>query len=196
MKRSLKTLAVVVCFVGAELAMASGVQADILDGAPSSQPFISTGSKTIETYVDGLEKVGSEATEGPETAGQLIPAGKPTDLLVLEDELLDLDASSPYVVADSPAEAERLLDSLEEGALNGSPAASSPTAARVQYGPCTLTPSSVYLRTSSGKKAVGFKPITKCSVPATKIHHSTDLRHKWGVWWRHKVTITGQNSGV
>ena len=176
--------------------MAGAVQAETLDGAPSGQPFISTESKTIETYADGLRKLGSEATEGPETAGQLIPAGKPTDPLVLEDELLDLGAPSLYVVADSPAEAERLLDLLEEGALSGRPATSSTTAARVQYGPCTLTPSSVYLRTSSGKKAVGFKSITKCSVPVAKIHHSTDLRHKWGVWWRHKVTITGQNSGV
>lgn len=169
-KRSLRALAVAVCFMGAEPWPALFRRAYV-DVAPSPQPFVGTESKTFESYADALEieELGSEATEAPAIAGQLMPADKPTDRLVLDDELLDVGVSSPYVVADSPAEAERLLDSLQEGALNGGPGASSSAAARVQYGPCTLTPSSVYLRTSSGKKkAVGFKPVTKCSVPVVK----------------------------
>lgn len=86
----------------------------------------------------------------------------------------DQENASPYVEADSPAEAIRTLDRLEVA-----PAA----AARATYGPCTLTPSYAYLRKSSGRKAVGTKPKTTCSRYVTSIRHSTDMRYRSALWW-------------
>lgn len=67
----------------------------------------------------------------------------------------------------------------------------------VRYGPCTLYPSNVYLRKSSGYAAVGFKPATKCTVPVTSIHHDSDIRYKWYLWWRKAgATHSGGNRGA
>ncbi|WP_158013357.1 hypothetical protein, partial [Carbonactinospora thermoautotrophica] len=104
-----------------------------------------------------------------------------------EDDVLSSEAS-PYVLADSPAEAGAILAELEDA-----DPPTSMTAASVQYGPCVLYPTTVYLRTSSNKKAVGFKPYTKCSVPVTSIHHESDLRYKWYLWWRKAGTWKGGN---
>ncbi|MGN6610214.1 MAG: hypothetical protein ACTHLJ_00415 [Angustibacter sp.] len=90
---------------------------------------------------------------------------------------------SRYVAAPDAAAAERLLDGLAAGRV---------AAAGVQYGPCVLYPSPIRIRTD-GK--VGTKPHTKCSVPVTSIHHSTDMRYKSFIWWRLKGTKTASNRG-
>lgn len=88
---------------------------------------------------------------------------------------------SPYVQASSPAQAMQILDALR------SPETANPSdqalAANARYGPCTLNPSVIHLRTSGGKKTLGAKPVTECSVPVASIRHDTDLRYKWWLWW-------------
>lgn len=97
---------------------------------------------------------------------------------------------SPYVKASSPAQAMEILDALE------SPQTASPSAkaaaASVQYGPCTLYPTLIYLRTSGG---LGAKPYTDCTVPVSSIRHNTDLRYQWLSWWRLAASYPGGNSG-
>ncbi|GGO93724.1 hypothetical protein GCM10011584_33080 [Nocardioides phosphati] len=100
------------------------------------------------------------------------------------------DQPSQYVLADSTAEAAAILDALASGG------SASINAASVQYGPCVLYPSVVYLRASSGYGAVGAKPYTKCSVAVTSIHHETTLKYKWALWWRSKGPYTGTNYGA
>lgn len=86
--------------------------------------------------------------------------------------------SSPYVKADSPEQAMEILDAL------ASPQTASPSAravaAGVKYGPCTLEPTRIYMRTSGG---LGAKPYTTCEVPVSSIRQDTDLRYKWWFWW-------------
>lgn len=94
-------------------------------------------------------------------------------------------------MADSPAEAEQVLDALETG-----DSSMGVSAASVQYGPCVLYPSVIYLRKSTDYTAVGFKPYTTCSVPVTSIHHDSDLRYKWYLWWRKAGTWSGGNRYV
>lgn len=99
-------------------------------------------------------------------------------------------APSPYVKASSPEQAADILDALE------SPQTASPAvkaaAASVQYGPCTLYPTLIYLRTSGG---LGAKPYTDCTVPVSSIRHNTDLRYQWLSWWRLAASYAGGNSG-
>lgn len=98
--------------------------------------------------------------------------------------------------ANSPAEAIKLLDSLEKNASAKS-GITTYSATAVNFGPCVLKPTKVYLRTSSGKKNVGVKPVTTCSVPVTSITHATDLRYKSFIWWKKAgKTLTGGNRGV
>ncbi|WP_017975676.1 hypothetical protein [Actinopolyspora halophila] len=89
--------------------------------------------------------------------------------------------TSRYVKASSPEQAMRILDALQ------SPQTASPSdkalAANVQYGPCTLKPSVIHLRTSGDRNTLGAKPVTTCEVPVTSIRHDTDLRYKWWLWW-------------
>ena len=117
----------------------------------------------------------------------------------LPDQLVNSrdSVSSQYVEASSPEEADAILTQLELSASSSS-ADSLETAAAlsVRYGPCTLYPSTVYLRASSNYGAVGAKPYTKCTVPVTSIKHSTDLRYKSFIWWRLATTKTGGNYGV
>lgn len=87
---------------------------------------------------------------------------------------VETDVQSPYVEASSPEEANKILDNLE--VAPGASVAKS-------YGPCTLTPTSVYQRTSYNKQAVGTKPVTRCSVNVTQINHSIDMRYRSAVWW-------------
>lgn len=96
---------------------------------------------------------------------------------------------SPYVQAESPAEAVQKLNALEKGGATA-------TAARVKYGPCWLYPTPTYLRTSSNKRNVGAKPHTKCTVPVTSIRQASDLRYKSFIWWKKAgKTHHGHNSG-
>jgi len=83
------------------------------------------------------------------------------------------------VRADSPEHAVEILDALtnpETASLSVKAAA-----AGFKFGPCTLEPSVIYMRTSGG---LGAKPYTRCEVPVTSIRQDTDLRYKWGLWWR------------
>lgn len=91
--------------------------------------------------------------------------------------------ASPYVQASSPAQAIEILDALRSP-QTASPAAKQ-AAAVAQYGPCTLNPSVLHLRTSGGRNTLGTKPTTDCSVPVTSIRHNTELRYKWLLvfWW-------------
>lgn len=63
------------------------------------------------------------------------------------------------------------------------------------YGPCTLKPENVHLRTSTGRSNVGFKARTSCSVRVTSIHHTSDLRHKRLLWWVKDPSKSGGNTG-
>lgn len=95
--------------------------------------------------------------------------------------------SSSYVLANSEEEAAAILDALASGSTSIN--------AGVEYGPCVLYPSVVYLRKSSNYSAVGTKPYTKCSVWVEQIHHETTLKYKWGVWWRSKGPWKGTTYG-
>lgn len=105
--------------------------------------------------------------------------------------------ASPYVEADSPAEASKILAALSKGGT----AARQAEAAGVRYGPCTLNPTVVYLRASSNYNDVGFKPYTKCSVPVTSIHQESTLYYEWSIpllpfsWWSAAGTWSGGNYG-
>lgn len=106
--------------------------------------------------------------------------------------------ASPYVEADSPAEASKILAALSKGGT----AARQAEAAGVQYGPCTLNPTRVYLRKSSGYDDVGFKPYTDCSGKrVTSIHQDSTLYYEWSIpllpfsWWSADGTWSGGNYG-
>lgn len=44
-------------------------------------------------------------------------------------------------------------------------------------------------------KAVGAKPITRCTVPVSAIFHRTELRYHWYNWWLQAgKTFTGDNA--
>lgn len=88
-----------------------------------------------------------------------------------------------YVAAASLGQALTTLDRLEAGEL---------AAGSVSFGPCTLYPSPIRLRSNGW---VGTKPQTKCSAAVTSINHSTDMRYKFLIWWRLKGTRTAGNQG-
>lgn len=115
--------------------------------------------------------------------GASLAAEKPSatgtgDISDAEMTRLIESGGTPYVQADSPQEAKKLLDRIER-----SPS-SADRIAGASYGPCTLNPSRPYLRKSSGYGAVGTKPKTTCYKYVTSIRHSTDLRYKSALWWR------------
>lgn len=93
--------------------------------------------------------------------------------------------ASPYVRAESPEQAMEILDALK------SPEGVGPEA--VKFGPCTLEPTRIYMRTSGG---LGAKPYTKCEVPVTSIRQDTDLRYEgWFFWWLAKSYPGPGNQG-
>jgi hypothetical protein len=62
---------------------------------------------------------------------------------------------------------------------------------------CTLSPSVVYLRASSGYGAVGAKPYTQCAVPVTSIHQDVRVyKDTFFGWSQQGITFPGGNSGV
>jgi hypothetical protein len=101
----------------------------------------------------------------------------------------DASASSPYILASGPADAERKLSALASRLPGVHPL-------DVQYGPCVLKPSNVYLRKSWGYGAVGTKPQTTCTTAVTSIHHDTELHYAWYLWWPSAGTWSGSNTGV
>lgn len=116
-------------------------------------------------------------------AGARANVGGTAPLNLSDAEFRAADTSGQYVAANSPEEAFKLLDGLAAGRV---------AAATVKYGPCTLYPSPIRIRTN-GK--VGTKPQTKCSVPVTRIEHSTDMRYKSFIWWKLKGTKNSSNTG-
>lgn len=99
-------------------------------------------------------------------------------------------AASPYVQASSPKEAIKVLDALQSPSTAS--ASAKAAAGSVKYGPCTLNPTVIYLRSSGG---LGAKPYTDCEVPVTSIHQQTDLRYEWWLWWSLADSYTGGNQG-
>ncbi|RAV32004.1 hypothetical protein DLJ54_05450 [Corynebacterium heidelbergense] len=55
-----------------------------------------------------------------------------------------------------------------------------------RYGPCTLSPSVVHVRTGtpSEGKVIGFKPFTQCDRPVESISHESRLKYEYYLWWR------------
>lgn len=94
-----------------------------------------------------------------------------------------------YIAADSPADARAKFAALDAGGARA-------RAASVEFGPCTLYPSVMYLRKSTGYRGVGTKPYTKCDYAVASIHHDTDLRYKSFIWWRKAKSKDGGNRGV
>lgn len=132
-----------------------------------------------------ISAVAVESADSPDDAG-----GDLTDaeFQAPDGDLTDAEfqapaTSSAYVAADSPGEAQELLNGLAAGGF---------AKVAVSYGPCTLYPSPIRIR-SDGK--VGTKPQTKCSAPVTSIRHSTDMRYKSFIWWRLKGTRKAGNQG-
>lgn len=99
--------------------------------------------------------------------------------------------ASPYVKASSPAQAMEILNALQSP-QTASPAAKV-AAGEAQYGPCTLKPSRVYMRSSGG---MGAKPVTECTVPVSSIRHQTDLRYEWLTFWWLQDSYPAGNSGL
>jgi hypothetical protein len=99
--------------------------------------------------------------------------------------------TSPYVLANSPEEAVKKLSSLESRKKS-----IQATVDSVDFGPCVLSPSNVYLRKSSNYGAVGTKPVTTCSQPVTSISHTTELVYNWYLLKEIATTISGGNNGA
>ncbi|WJY72558.1 hypothetical protein CAURIC_04555 [Corynebacterium auriscanis] len=84
-----------------------------------------------------------------------------------------------YVKSRTPEEAQRILDQRSNGFQ--------PYAIEEKYGPCTLYPRNVHVRTKTGDgdaEIIGFKPKTECSQPVESIKHESTLKYKYYAWWR------------
>lgn len=138
---------------------------------------LALGVTLMITLASALPAAASEASN---------EANKRADELALTD---DVALPSPYIQATSPADAEKKFAAIEAGGNTA-------RATSIQYGPCTLYPSVMYLRKSSNYRNVGTKPYTKCEVPVSSSNHSTDLRYKSFIWWRKATTKSGGNTGV
>lgn len=101
-----------------------------------------------------------------------------------------------YVQSDSPEEAQRILNQASLGIQT------LPVVER--YGPCTLIPRNVHVRTKTGDgdaEIVGFKPETKCSQPVESIEHESTLKYKYYTMWldaplKYGVPTRSGNRGV
>lgn len=94
---------------------------------------------------------------------------------------LEGDSVAPirYVKADSPEQARQILNHGGVGVQ--------PYAVNVKYGPCTLKPSQVHVRTRTGDgdaRIIGFKPETFCERKVESIKHESTLKYKYYAWWR------------
>lgn len=162
----------------------------------------SKGEEAVFAMYGGVQNGAESAYDGtcvsgngraPRRGGALSPAAglsaadtepNPTGTGDISDaEMTELVESggTPYVQADSPREAIKLLDQVER-----SPDRSSNLS--TQYGPCTLKPSNMHLRDSYDYGAVGIKPKTSCSTYVTTIRHTVDFRYKSALWWRLAAT--------
>lgn len=84
-----------------------------------------------------------------------------------------------------------------------SPTAGNKQAVTKNYGPCTLYPRNVHVRTGkpSEGKVIGFKPVTKCEHAVESIRHESRLKYKYYLWFRDAplaggVPTVAQNRGV
>ncbi|MFV2145533.1 MULTISPECIES: hypothetical protein [Isoptericola] len=140
------------------------VAALVILGSPISGASATPGHTGTEDIVADLDTEGSEATDETEAT-----------------------TATPYILAASPEEAIALLDELE------SQQADEITTRAVSFGPCTLHPSTIHWRTSSGNKSIGQKPYTRCTVPVSRIHHTTELRYQHYLTWKVAKKKTGGN---
>lgn len=91
---------------------------------------------------------------------------------------------TPYIHFQTQAEADqffgKLEDLLESGmALDRALNTAAPGMPK-EYGPCTLVPENIHLRSSSDFTTIGFKARTNCTVNVHSIKHELDLyRYKW-----------------
>ena len=140
------------------------------------------------TAVSAIAVLAAIAASTPSAVASVADESKPSASTSSPESISDQDFAGSegvgrYVLADSPSEANRVLDRLDSGQLS---------AASVRYGPCTLHPSPIRKRNGY----VRTKPHTKCTVSVTSIRHSTDLRYKSFIWWKLKGTKTASNRGV
>lgn len=100
-----------------------------------------------------------------------------TDAAELSEAISGLPVQ--YVKSSTPEEAQRILDQQSTG--------SRAFALQKKYGPCTLIPRNVHVRTKTNRgeaKVIGFKPVTECDQPVQSITHESKLKYKYYVWWR------------
>ena len=91
-----------------------------------------------------------------------------------------------YVELPEPGNIDAIQDSSSAQRL------SSP--AGVNYGPCLLSLEYLHLRKSGGYQTVGYKAKTTCSEIVESIHHDTDLRYKFSVWWLKAGSTTSSSN--
>lgn len=129
------------------------------------------------TYAD-------QAFQGGTISGELFKATQPI--------------TTPYIYFPSEAEANRYFDELEKTFLDGKSIMAEPTvtarAAGKEYGPCTLHPENIHLRSSSGFQTVGFKARTSCTTKVDSIDHQLQLNtHHWFPppmgWWARRAEV-------
>lgn len=84
-----------------------------------------------------------------------------------------------------------------------SPNSGNKQAVSKSYGPCTLYPRNVHVRTGkpSEGKVIGFKPVTQCEHAVESIRHESRLKYKYYLWFRDAplaggVPTVSQNRGV
>jgi hypothetical protein len=85
-----------------------------------------------------------------------------------------------YVAARSVDEARLLIDEIARKKAAGEPIG------QVKYGPCTLYPHSLHVRTrtkDNDPRLVGFKPQTKCEHRVLGITQTSRIRYKYYAWW-------------
>lgn len=86
-----------------------------------------------------------------------------------------------YIAADNASDAMAKMNAMDAGQAR---------AASVKFGPCTLYPTPIRIRTSG---RVGTKPRTECTKLVDEIFHRTDMRYKSFIFWKLKGTKTGGN---
>ena len=146
-------------------------------------PIADAVPRERSTYAD-------QAFQGGTINGELFKASQPI--------------VTPYIYFPTEAEANRYFDELEDQILNGNAIASEPAVSALtagkEYGPCTLYPENIHLRSSSGLQTVGFKARTSCTTKVDSIEHQLQLRtHHWFPpplgRWVHRTEFSTNNNG-
>lgn len=107
------------------------------------------------------------------------PAAASSQNKVTDEELTSMQEVSPYVEAETEAEAMRKLDRIENTNSDGMSA----QAASARFGPCKLYPESFHTRDSGNHDYGGVKPVTVCTKKVTGIKMASQLRYKNALMW-------------